>query len=235
MDGDGVGNNTDAFPNDSAASIDTDGDGYPEEWNTGKTGDDSTTGLKLDKYPDNPNKWGKKEDGKVYFYLIIGVISVVIIVVIKMKMPSIQHGKPEAPKAEKEIQTSSSQMIQSQSILQQIESLKPPEQQQTNSPQQPNPEEHKTNSPQQPNPEEQPIQQPQISQPDQPPIQQSQSSKPEKESTHSPQQPPPDQQLPIPQQQSIQAQPDNWTCSKCGKVLDVKNVYCTNCGSKKDQ
>jgi len=52
-DGDGIPNSTDAFPNDIAASIDTDGDGYPDRWNDGYTQADSTTGLTLDAYPDD--------------------------------------------------------------------------------------------------------------------------------------------------------------------------------------
>ncbi|HMN46394.1 MAG TPA: hypothetical protein PKE27_17580 [Povalibacter sp.] len=50
-DGDGVANTQDAFPLDAAASVDTDRDGYPDAWNAGMTGSDSTTGLALDAYP----------------------------------------------------------------------------------------------------------------------------------------------------------------------------------------
>ncbi len=50
-DGDGVDNTADAFPQDAAASVDTDGDGYPDTWNPGKSQADSTTGLTLDAYP----------------------------------------------------------------------------------------------------------------------------------------------------------------------------------------
>jgi len=56
-DGDAVLDVDDAFPLDPAASKDTDGDGYPDEWNTGKTEADSTSGLKLDAYPNDPAKW----------------------------------------------------------------------------------------------------------------------------------------------------------------------------------
>ena len=56
-DKDGVGDNADAFPNDPAASVDSDGDGYPDSWNDGKTQSDSTTGLTLDKYPNDKIKW----------------------------------------------------------------------------------------------------------------------------------------------------------------------------------
>ncbi|MGK3966183.1 DNRLRE domain-containing protein [Sorangium sp. So ce1667] len=50
-DGDGVPFADDAFPTDSAASVDTDGDGYPDAWNPGQTQADSTTGLVLDAFP----------------------------------------------------------------------------------------------------------------------------------------------------------------------------------------
>jgi len=49
-DGDGVDNTTDAFPNDVAASVDSDRDGYPDSWNSGRTQADSTTGLTLDAF-----------------------------------------------------------------------------------------------------------------------------------------------------------------------------------------
>ncbi|MGD2063827.1 MAG: thrombospondin type 3 repeat-containing protein, partial [Nitrospirota bacterium] len=47
-DDDGVLDGADAFPLDPAASVDTDGDGMPDTWNTGYTADDSTTGLTED-------------------------------------------------------------------------------------------------------------------------------------------------------------------------------------------
>lgn len=51
---DGVPNISDAFPTNPAASVDTDGDGYPDSWNPGKSAADSTTGLtKLDAFPTN--------------------------------------------------------------------------------------------------------------------------------------------------------------------------------------
>ena len=52
-DEDGIDNLTDAFPLDAAASVDTDGDGYPNYWNNGYSETDSTTGLLLDAYPDD--------------------------------------------------------------------------------------------------------------------------------------------------------------------------------------
>lgn len=50
-DNDGVESLNDAFPLDPAASLDSDGDGYPDEWNDGYTESDSTSGLIIDAYP----------------------------------------------------------------------------------------------------------------------------------------------------------------------------------------
>lgn len=50
-DGDGVANTEDAFPNDIAASLDTDRDGYPDQWNDGFDAEDSTADLSLDAFP----------------------------------------------------------------------------------------------------------------------------------------------------------------------------------------
>lgn len=52
-DGDGVENLDDAFPNDPAAALDSDMDGYPDTWNENKSIEDSTTGLALDAFPDD--------------------------------------------------------------------------------------------------------------------------------------------------------------------------------------
>lgn len=65
-DGDGYGDNkADAFISDPAASKDTDKDGYPDEWNTGKNQDDSTAGLTLDAFPTDPAA-SKDSDGDGY-------------------------------------------------------------------------------------------------------------------------------------------------------------------------
>ncbi|WP_455392648.1 hypothetical protein [[Eubacterium] cellulosolvens] len=53
-DHDGIPNENDAFPNDPAASIDSDGDNSPDYWNPGKTEADSTSNLHLDAFPDDP-------------------------------------------------------------------------------------------------------------------------------------------------------------------------------------
>lgn len=56
-DNDGVNNTEDAFPLDPAASIDSDNDGYPDEWNIGYTYYDSTSGLILDSFPLDSACW----------------------------------------------------------------------------------------------------------------------------------------------------------------------------------
>ena len=56
-DGDGVSNTTDAFPLDVAASVDTDRDGYPDAWNSGRSQADSTSGLSLDAFAQDSACW----------------------------------------------------------------------------------------------------------------------------------------------------------------------------------
>ena len=56
-DGDGVINLQDAFPLDVAASLDSDSDGYPDEWNSGFSESDSTSGLFLDAFPTDSACW----------------------------------------------------------------------------------------------------------------------------------------------------------------------------------
>lgn len=75
LDGDDVGDNSDAFPNDPAASVDTDGDGYPDRWNPGRSEKDSTTGLKLDMYPDDEKRFEDPEFSFKYIrWMILGVV-----------------------------------------------------------------------------------------------------------------------------------------------------------------
>lgn len=64
-DNDGIGNNTDQLDTDPAASVDTDGDGYPDSWNAGKTQSDSTTGLYLDDFVSDPAA-SKDTDGDLH-------------------------------------------------------------------------------------------------------------------------------------------------------------------------
>lgn len=63
-DNDGIPDDSDAFPDDPAASVDSDGDGYPDEWNDGKNQDDSTSSppLELDDLDHDPDEW-KDSDG----------------------------------------------------------------------------------------------------------------------------------------------------------------------------
>ena len=53
-DGDGHRDFEDAFPLDPAAHLDTDEDGFPDAWNEGKEGSDSTTNLSIDGFPHDP-------------------------------------------------------------------------------------------------------------------------------------------------------------------------------------
>ncbi len=53
-DNDLVLNINDAFPRDPSASVDTDNDGSPDNWNTGYSASGSTTGLTIDAYPEDP-------------------------------------------------------------------------------------------------------------------------------------------------------------------------------------
>ncbi len=57
VDNDGTDNFDDAFPSDPAASLDTDGDFYPDEWNEGYTQEDSTTELLLDAFAQDSACW----------------------------------------------------------------------------------------------------------------------------------------------------------------------------------
>jgi len=53
-----VNDDLDAFPNDPAASEDTDGDGYPDAWNDAATPEMiAASGLVLDAFPNDPDAW----------------------------------------------------------------------------------------------------------------------------------------------------------------------------------
>lgn len=80
-DGDEVGDNADAFPEDPAASIDSDKDGYPDKWNDGKDEKDTTTGLILDEYPNDPDSWEEKPDccGGSSIIVLVSIILIIII------------------------------------------------------------------------------------------------------------------------------------------------------------
>lgn len=84
-DGDGVLDNQDAFPDDPAASIDTDDDGRPDNWNTEATdaqiaestlildNDDDNDGVEdaLDPDPTDPNVRGMALSGKVVMETLV--------------------------------------------------------------------------------------------------------------------------------------------------------------------
>src|SRR5690554_4441449 len=55
LDKDGIPNDQDAFPNNPAASVDSDGDGYPDKWNDScDINCQQNSGLTLDAFPANP-------------------------------------------------------------------------------------------------------------------------------------------------------------------------------------
>jgi hypothetical protein len=85
-DKDGAYDVKDKFPHDASASVDTDGDGYKDAWNAGKTEADSTTGLSLDKFPQDPSKWEEKKDSPLGIGIpILCLIAIGMIVVIGRK------------------------------------------------------------------------------------------------------------------------------------------------------
>ena len=85
-DDDGVPDDKDAFPEDPAASIDSDGDGYPDQWNPGKSAKDSTTGLKLDAYPNDPKKYAKEDikgrSPTITTQMILAIVVLIIVLVL---------------------------------------------------------------------------------------------------------------------------------------------------------
>jgi PKD repeat protein len=80
-DDDGVTDNKDAFPTDPAASVDTDGDKYPNYWNPNKSEEDSNSGLKLDAYPNDPKKYLKERTENDYLFIIL-IVCVIIFLLI---------------------------------------------------------------------------------------------------------------------------------------------------------
>ena len=56
-DKDGIPDSQDDFPTDPAAALDSDGDGYPDGWNTGYTSSESLWGLRIDMFPNDPFDW----------------------------------------------------------------------------------------------------------------------------------------------------------------------------------
>jgi hypothetical protein len=80
-DGDGMADSSDSFPNDPAASIDRDRDGYPDVWNEGRTQEDSTTSLELDRYPEDPSRWEKQRDSDSFLPFLPGPLIAVVFVI----------------------------------------------------------------------------------------------------------------------------------------------------------
>ncbi|MDB2667799.1 hypothetical protein N9Y71_05900 [Luminiphilus sp.] len=57
-DNDGVPNEQDAFPSDPAASVDSDGDAYPDQWNEDATDEQiAQSALTLDAFPESQFEW----------------------------------------------------------------------------------------------------------------------------------------------------------------------------------
>ncbi len=98
-DSDGIGNNADAFPEDAAASKDSDGDGHPDEWNEGYSSSDSTTGLTIDYYPDDPERWDERPIWPFVIIIIIVLAGIGFLVFFLVKRfrdnANEEHGKNE--------------------------------------------------------------------------------------------------------------------------------------------
>ena len=104
-DGDGVNDKLDAFPIDPAASVDTDGDNYPDSWNLGMSEKDSTTGLRLDAYPNDPNRFKKETSQNITYTIILIVIVIIILLLIAasklfLSRSKRQRGKRQDPDEE---------------------------------------------------------------------------------------------------------------------------------------
>ncbi len=122
-DGDGVDDVDDAFPDDPAASVDTDNDGEPDSWNPGYTADDSTTNLTEDLDDDNDGILDVDDDpivvdddpvdddddtadddtgGNDFMWIIIIIVLVVVIVLqamMKGKKPEDEVSADDTPEA----------------------------------------------------------------------------------------------------------------------------------------
>ena len=87
----------DKFRRDPAASMDSDRDGYPDKWNEGQSARNSTTGLKIDAFPNNPNEWEDSDGDGIgdnsdmlpkfnnkTFWWLIGISGFVILMIIAL-------------------------------------------------------------------------------------------------------------------------------------------------------
>ncbi len=97
-DGDGVTDKIDAFPTDAAASVDSDGDKYPDSWNPGMSENDSTTGLKLDPYPNDPNRYKKETSQDNTFAIILIIIVIIILLLIATSKLLLSRSKRQREK-----------------------------------------------------------------------------------------------------------------------------------------
>jgi hypothetical protein len=104
-DGDGVVDVIDAFPTDPAASIDTDYDGYPDSWNPGMSEANSTTGLKLDRYPNDRDRALSPDDEFPYavFSLITGILILIILIAFSAVFLVIKKRR-DTPRGEMDLQ-----------------------------------------------------------------------------------------------------------------------------------
>jgi parallel beta-helix repeat protein len=101
-DNDGIGENSDAFPTDPAAALDSDGDRFPDTWNAGMTEVNSTTGLVLDDYPNDPLQWQKVEsysvpgwiNNMIFIYsFIISIFGIIIFIMVLKNWKNINKMK----------------------------------------------------------------------------------------------------------------------------------------------
>ena len=109
----------DAFPDDLAASVDTDDDKSPDSWNPGKTEKDSTTGLHIDEYPNNrdknetdeiiPEEAETKPLSTVYIIILIVLIVIILGIIgffgfkkVREKLKERKEKKEKEPKETKE-------------------------------------------------------------------------------------------------------------------------------------
>lgn len=86
-DNDGIPDSLDDLPDDAAASVDTDGDGFPDYWNDGHDGSDSD--LTLDEFPDDPLKWEEKDpkpDTWDWVRVLVFVGAMLVLIILLMRL-----------------------------------------------------------------------------------------------------------------------------------------------------
>lgn len=85
-DNDLIGDNSDAFPFNPSASVDSDNDGHPDMWNIGYDENNSTTGLKIDHYPNDPERWKSEKVKLIYILTIIMTILFIVLISINIRL-----------------------------------------------------------------------------------------------------------------------------------------------------